>query len=48
MLQKVFAFALLIAPFPALAFETSQLSQGGSLVLADIAPLVAKSFSDRF
>jgi hypothetical protein len=36
------AMAMLFAAFPALAFDTTRLGQGGSLPLSDIMPLIGK------
>jgi len=40
---RLVLIALLIGAFPALAFDTSELGQWGSLPLDDLAPLIAKS-----
>jgi hypothetical protein len=37
------AIAILIAPLPALAFDTGKLGQHGSLLLEDLMPLIGKT-----
>jgi hypothetical protein len=43
MFVRTAAFALVFGASPALAFDTSKLGQGGSLPLADLMPVIAKS-----
>lgn len=42
-MRKYLPMALLLAASPAVAFDTSQLGQGGSLALSDINDLIAQS-----